>query len=101
MKATIAIRPAAARDIAEAYDWYEAQEPGLGGRFLNMIERSLKLIAERPEGWPTVVRDARRALVSRFPYSIYYRLCDAEVRILAVVHQSRHPKAWRRRVTGR
>jgi len=32
------VRPLAAIEIIEAYDWYELQETGLGWEFLNELE---------------------------------------------------------------
>jgi plasmid stabilization system protein ParE len=95
---TVVVRRAAAADIDEAYRWYEAQRIGLGREFLDQIEASLLRIALRPENYPIALRDARRALVQRFPYSVYYRMRGDQVRVVAVIHQNRHPKAWRRRV---
>jgi plasmid stabilization system protein ParE len=92
------VRPAAARDISEAYAWYERQQEGLGTQFLDAIERSLQRIAEKPELYPLIFRDARRALLRAFPYSIYFRVKGDEVRILGVIHQHRHPQNWIRRV---
>jgi plasmid stabilization system protein ParE len=91
------VRPGAAHDLADAYAWYEARQVGLGSRFLDHIQTALDRIAERPLMFPVVRRDARRAIVPKFPYSIYFRIRGDDVRILAVVHQSRHPPAWQRR----
>ena len=96
MTHAIVIRPAAASDVEEARNWYDARRAGLGREFLDALEACLARIAERPEGYPKVLRDARRALMQRFPYSVYYRIRGAEVRILAVIHQSRDPQVWRR-----
>jgi plasmid stabilization system protein ParE len=35
--------------------------------------------------------------VKRFPYSVFYRLREDHVRILAVAHQKRRPFYWRKR----
>jgi plasmid stabilization system protein ParE len=94
----VVVRPAAANDIGDAFDWYEAQRAGLGRQFLDEIEACLGRIAARPEAFPVAMRDARRALVRRFPYSVYFRASDHEVRVLAVIHQSRDPRVWRGRV---
>jgi toxin ParE1/3/4 len=93
------LRQVAVSDIAEARSWYEAQQSGLGQRFLEAIDAAFERIQSRPLAFPIVQRDARRALVGRFPYSIYFRLRGDEIRVLAVVHQSRHPKHWRRRIS--
>jgi plasmid stabilization system protein ParE len=41
--------------------------------------------------------DARRMLVSGFPYQIVYRVTADEIRILAFAHLKRCPGFWRRR----
>ena len=59
----------------------------------------LDLIGAYPEAGPAVHRDLRRALVHRFPYSLYYRLVReaALIEFRAMVHQRRHPRSWRQR----
>ena len=98
MSARVVITRAAAADISAAYDWYEGQQKGLGSGFLDEIEAALARISDRPTLYPFAVRDARRVLVRRFPYSIYFRLRGDQARILAVMHQSRDPRAVQRRV---
>jgi plasmid stabilization system protein ParE len=92
------VRPAAAKDIFDAYDWYEAQQAGLGVQFLNAVDRNFQRIAEKPGLYPIVLRGARRALMRGFPYSIFFRVLGDEARILGVIHQHRHPKGWMRRL---
>jgi plasmid stabilization system protein ParE len=91
--------PLAEEDVAEAYRDYEAARGGLGEEFLAEVGRVADLLGEYPEAGPEVHRDVRRALVHRFPYSLYYRLVrEAElIEVRAVVHQRRHPRTWRRR----
>jgi hypothetical protein len=36
----VVVRPAAAADIEDAYQWYELQQPGLGEEFLALGARS-------------------------------------------------------------
>lgn len=69
MTSAVSIRRAAARDIAEARAWYEAQQVGLSTEFLDELEAALARIGEGPLQFPQVHRDARRALVRRFPYT--------------------------------
>lgn len=91
--------PLAQDDVTEAYADYEAARGGLGAEFLAEVGRAVGVISDFPEACPEVHRGVRRALVHRFPYSLYYRLVrEAElVEIRAVVHQRRHPRAGRRR----
>lgn len=86
-------------DVAETYAWYEAARPQLGEDFLRELQRTLGFVVAYPEGCPNVHRGLRRALLNRFPYSLYYRLIDAEsvIEVRACLHQSQHPRNWRRR----
>ncbi|MEZ4301668.1 MAG: type II toxin-antitoxin system RelE/ParE family toxin [Polyangiaceae bacterium] len=93
------VRPAAVADIQEAADWYEEQQPGLGRGFLDEITRTFARIRENPLQFPKIGEQARRALLRRFPYAIYFRMADAQkTTVLAVVHQQRNPGAVKRRI---
>jgi plasmid stabilization system protein ParE len=95
----VVIRKPAALDIAAVEAWYEGERPGLGREFLDEVEASLLRISRRADAYPFVYRDAKRAIVRRFPYNIYFRVRGLEARIIAVVHQRRNPQTWQRRVT--
>lgn len=70
----IEFRPAAAKDLEEAAEWYETQQSGLGGEFLDAVRATLNAILENPKQFPMLYRDTRRALIRRFPYGIYFRV---------------------------
>jgi plasmid stabilization system protein ParE len=93
----VVIRRKAADDIADANDWYETQSTGLGADFMDEIGKALSRIAEGPERFPKAFGDARRALVRRFPYSIYFRVRGNDARIVAVLHQRRDPRTLMQR----
>lgn len=82
------------RDLAGAYRWYEDQRAGLGEEFLGAVEASFDAIQELPEMFTRVHGEVRRAVVSRFPYAVFYRLEPKQVVILAVLHMARDPKLW-------
>jgi plasmid stabilization system protein ParE len=91
------IRPEAEEDIAEARDWYEGQRSGLGSEFLSALEDVFVRIRQFPESYAAEYRGVRRAGLRRFPYVVYYRIKDGSVEVLAVLHGSRHARAWRSR----
>lgn len=84
-------------ELNEAYDWYEARQPGLGDDFLECIDELLNQICRMPELYSVVHRDIRRAVLRRFPYAIYYRIVSSRIIVIAVFHGRRHPKDWRKR----
>ena len=93
----VIIRPTAAAEIDEAYLWYESQRTGLGEEFLAEVNRELKRIGEMPELYAVLKRDTRRAMLSRFPYSLLYRLVGDEVIVVACFHGKRDPRRWQDR----
>jgi len=94
------LRPRAERDIQSTFDWYESQRPGLGDEFLVSLRERLETIRGFPETFPVLYRDIRRAVVSRFPYVVFYVVQPTRVAVLAVLHQSRNPEIWPRRARG-
>lgn len=83
------IEPQAFADIKEAAEWYETQCSGLGAEFVWEIDLAVKKVRDNPRFFPQVYRGIRRVLSKKFPYAIYYLLNEREIRILAVLHQSR------------
>lgn len=89
--------PRAERDIQSTFEWYESQGPGLGEEFLVTLRERLETVRGFPEAFPVIYRDVRRAVVSRFPYVVFYVVRPTRVAVLAIVHQSRDPAIWPRR----
>ncbi|MFM7364739.1 MAG: type II toxin-antitoxin system RelE/ParE family toxin [Cuspidothrix sp.] len=90
--------PQAEQDIADAYDWYEEQELGLGEEFLRCVDACTQYIVRNPEMYEFGYVTYRRALIRRFPYAIFYEYVENVVTIYAVFHCSQDPKKWRKRL---
>lgn len=97
MKQQLILRQEAERDLSEAHAWYEERVPGLGSDFLVVVERALESIQENPAQFPLIYRDVRRALLSRFPYGVFFVWEAQRISVLAVMHAAREPAKWRRR----
>jgi toxin ParE1/3/4 len=91
------LRPRAEHDIQSAFEWYESQRTGLGEEFLAALRERLEAVRRFPESDPILYRDIRRAVMSRFPYLIFYVVRPTRVAVLAVVHHARNPAVWPRR----
>ena len=91
-------RPAAAADIEEAYRWYEQRQVGLGEEFLAAVDAILGDVVSHPSAYPAVYREARRALLHRFPYAIFYRIYGEIVVVVACMHGRRDPQRWKDRI---
>ncbi|HEV8714891.1 MAG TPA: type II toxin-antitoxin system RelE/ParE family toxin [Candidatus Binatia bacterium] len=92
------ILPEAEQDAADAYDWYEERQPGLGEEFLRCVDVCVQSIRRNPEMYGIVHETYRRALVRRFPYAIFYEHADDTVTIYAIFHCSQDPRKWRARL---
>lgn len=98
MSATVRLHPDAEHELAEAQDWYDQQRKGLGAEFRVCIEEAVERIQRDPESYAVIHKGARQILVKRFPYSIIYRAEAQELVIYTVLHGSRHPDVWKRRL---
>ena len=74
MALPVVYRRKVGRDLAGAYGWYEEQRAGLGEEFLAAVDTSFNAIQEYPEIFSRVHGEVRRAVVSRFPYAVFYRV---------------------------
>ncbi len=89
---TIVILPSAREDLAVGFAFYDEQEAGLGGYFLESLFSdidSLRLYA----GIHRKVFSFHRLLSKRFPYAVYYEVEGEAVRVRAVLDCRRDP-AW-------
>jgi plasmid stabilization system protein ParE len=91
------VRLAAAADIDEAFLWYEQQRAGLGAEFLNAVQSALDDLASHPAQYQIIHRNTRRMVLRRFPYSVFYRIYDEVIVIVACMHVRRNPRRWRAR----
>jgi plasmid stabilization system protein ParE len=97
MTRPIRFDPAAQRELNEAADFYDAEDPGLGGGFLDAIDRAVEQIQAFPESSPISVAPVRIKVLSAFPFSIIYWATDEAIIVLAVAHHRRRPEHWRGR----
>jgi plasmid stabilization system protein ParE len=89
--------PEVRQDMDEAWTWYEAREPGLGENFRMAVRTALDEIERCPAGFARVKGTIRSAPISRFPYRVYFRIRKDFIRVLAIVHNRRHPRIWQGR----
>ena len=83
-------------DLAAGFDWYEGQRPGLGEYFLSAVQAKLSTIQRNPEIFVSVYTDVRRAIVSRFPFGIFYLIEPKRIVVLRLLHTARDPNLWPR-----
>jgi hypothetical protein len=93
----LVILPSARNDLADGFGFYERQQEGLGGYFLESLFSdidSLRLYA----GIHLKVFGNHRLLSKRFPYAVYYAEESGTVFVKAVLDCRRDPKFHRQRL---
>lgn len=98
MAVTVRYLRLAAREFANAYRWYARRSPRTAQRFADAVERAVQEIADASDRWPVFQGAYRWHRPRRFPYTLYYRILDADnVLIMAVAHDRRRSGYWMRR----
>lgn len=98
MSFTLTITSKAQNDVSKAYDWYEDKVTGLGSEFIKNVDDRIKHIARDPQHFQLVYGNSvKRALVSRFPFAIYFVEQDSSLIVFAILHQRVNPSRWKTR----
>ena len=94
MSLPVVYRRQVGRDLAAGFGYYEEQTQGLGERYLAAVDSVFDAIERYPQMFAQIHGEVRRALVSRFPYAVFYRAESKRVVVLAVLHTARDPRIW-------
>ncbi len=86
----------AEEELAEAAEWYETRQVGLGIELVAAIDRALEDIAAAPLSHPRwrADRPYRRRTLDRFPYVIFFECAPDAVFVVAIAHARRRPGYW-------
>ena len=90
--------PNALFDIEEIFLWYQAISPRLRDRFQSQLDTSLKEIQSNPLAFHLLGHKARCKKLKRFPYLVIYAVQKDLISVVAVIHERRNPKKWKRRI---
>ena len=89
----VRLRPRALDDIRAARDWYERESSGLGIRFAEQVDQSFR----REYGCVSDgIQGGAQSIDAKIPICDLLRVDGDHVTIMRVLHQSRHPDAFRR-----
>jgi plasmid stabilization system protein ParE len=98
MNYRLIIRPEAEFDLEDAFGWYESQYPGLGSEFVRAIDACISTIGRNPLAYRLIYQQARRALVRRFPYCLFYIVEEDTIFVIGCFHTKRNPNDWQARL---
>ena len=85
-------------EFLDAISFYNTQSEGLGYEFAAEVNRTIQRIIQYPEAWAKLSERTRRCRTNRFPYGVIYQVREETLLIVAVMHLSRKPQAWKDRL---
>jgi hypothetical protein len=92
------LSPDAEAELDSAVRWYQRIDRNLGFRFRLETLATLRRIKIFPYQFPVIKSATRRAILKRFPYSIFFTLKKDGPFVIAVVHQRRSDTIWTDRI---
>lgn len=99
----VKIAPSAEGDLLDGYEFYEAQDPGIGAYFLQSLASDIESLGLYAGIHPKSHFGLYRTASKRFPFSIYYQFDGhtGTATVAAVIDARRNPKAIRRSLADR
>jgi plasmid stabilization system protein ParE len=92
---SLRLRKKALADVSLIRSWYKKIDPLLEDRFVRSLNEGLDRIEAHPFAYQVVYRNTRRAILDKFPYSVFHLIQDTSVIVLAVIHHKRNPELAR------
>ena len=87
---SVKLSKTAFHDLGQIAEYYEEQQTGLGGRFLEYFKISRDKLTDFPNAYRSGLKpNTREMVLSEFPFIIVYRVTGLEVIIVTVYHQSK------------
>ena len=94
----VSFHPEVKREIKESFDWYQEQSLDLGREFTQELKEAIDSVSSLPSAWTKMGQTHRRFVLSRFPYSIIYKIIENRViSVVAIMHNHRKPGYWHER----
>lgn len=88
--------------LAEAEDaarWYRENGGAVPARaFTQELRRVVELAAMQPGLGAPGLRGTTKLFFKRFPYTLFFRIQESSIRVVAIAHQSRRPTYWAARL---
>ncbi len=92
MPYSVRYKRAASAEIEAAISRYAQPEINQASAFVRDLERTEAHLRAQPALYQQVEGDIRRAVLRRFPYSLFYVIEREEVIVLACMHQHQKPR---------
>jgi len=89
---SVRYKRAAAAEVENAIVWYAKPEINQTSAFVNDLQLTESHLRTHPELYQRVEGDVRRAVLRRFPYSLFFLIEQDQVVVLAFMHQHQRPR---------
>lgn len=90
---------AARFDLFEAISFYHESSVKLSEKFIVCTEKFFVQISYAPLIFQKIYKNIRKMNMGRFPYHIYYEVSKNNISVIAILHEKRYPKIWKKRAT--
>jgi plasmid stabilization system protein ParE len=74
----------------------KSKRRGLGDEFAECVQEQLRYLEKNPKVHAEIYKNARRAVVRRFPYLVYYAIKGSRVQVASVIRASRKSARWKK-----
>ena len=81
-------------EIDEAIGYFDDQREGLGDRFEQDLQNTVRFITTRPLSGKTIGQRVRKFGLRTFRYNVIYVVDVDEIVIVAVAHHRKRPGYW-------
>lgn len=95
---SIEISDEAENDLDDSLIYYLHKSHKVASSFYQQIGKSIEVIESIPFVFPFAYENIRKFNVQNFPFSIYYRIEDQLIRVIAIFHNSRNDQIWKERI---
>ena len=94
---TLIWHPDTERELADGATYYNQRQSGLGEEFIDEVIKAASVITTDPERSREFDPPYRKVTIERFSYQLIYEIKKDNLRLIAVMHQSRRPGYWKGR----
>jgi plasmid stabilization system protein ParE len=84
----------AQNELDDIYESLEHQKKNQGHRFIEEIEKMLKLVKAYPTVWSKTSSNTQKCFLNGFPYAIIYQYVDNNIIVVAIMNLHKKPIHW-------
>ena len=90
----VELHPLAAAELERAYDWYAERSVVAARAFLREATTAIDDLSVSHGTWPLQNDEFQRRVLSRFPFTVVYRVSEEWVQVIALAHHKKRPGYW-------